>query len=364
MKKILFGITSLTLGGAERVLVDIANKLAETYEITIFTLYAGGELEASLNPKIKRKTVYNTGYTELSSIEKKKISLKLLFKKKQLYKQNVTGDYDIEIAFLEGPITRLFAVKNKNVRKIAWVHNDISLVFGSGISASLKKWLEKKSYKSYEKLIFVSEDNLSSFEKCFSIDVPKQIIYNYIDSESVKEKAEEQLQTNYNPNKINLVTVARLVEQKGIDRWIRVYSKLKKEGTNISVYVVGDGPLKQNLEEQIKQEEIQDDFILLGKKKNPYPYINNADYFCLFSYFEGYGMVLEEAKILNKPILITDTAAREAVRDYKSATIFKNTEEALLEGLKKITQKPYIEYQTEYKNEERIEQIIELIGGE
>ena len=49
MKKILFGITSLTLGGAERVLVDLANKLCEKYDITIFTIYANGELEKELN---------------------------------------------------------------------------------------------------------------------------------------------------------------------------------------------------------------------------------------------------------------------------------------------------------------------------
>lgn len=363
MKKILFGITSLTLGGAERVLVDIANKLADKYEITIFTLYTGGELEDSLNPNIKRKTVYNTGYAELSSIEKKMISFRLLFLKKQLYKQKVAGDYDIEIAFLEGPITRLFAVNNKKVRKIAWVHNDISLVFGNGFQAALKKWLEKKSYKSYEKLIFVSEDNLLSFEKCFTLNIPKQIIYNYIDRKKVQEKAEENLDINWNTNNINLVTVARLVEQKAIDRWIKVHSKLKKEGTNICVYVIGDGPLKQNLQEQIEQAGIEETFKLLGKQNNPYPYIKNADYFCLFSYFEGYGMVLEEAKILNKPILITDTAAREAVKDYKQATIFENTEVGLLEGLRNITQKPENEAKIDYKNEDRIEQIIELIGG-
>ena len=55
MKKILFGITSLTLGGAERVLVDLANKLCEKYDITIFTIYANGELEKELNSKVKLK---------------------------------------------------------------------------------------------------------------------------------------------------------------------------------------------------------------------------------------------------------------------------------------------------------------------
>lgn len=362
MKKILFGITSLTLGGAERVLVDIANRLSEKFEITIFTLYSGGELEASLNSNIKRKTIYDTSYAELSNIEKKKISFKLLLLKNQLYKQKVAGNYDIEIAFLEGPITRLFAVKNKKVRKIAWIHNDISLVFGQGVQATIKKWLEKRCYKAYEKLIFVSKDNLLSFENCFKVDTPKQVIYNYINSKNVKEKALEKLETKYDLNRINLVTVARLVEQKAIDRWIKVHSELKKEGSNICVYVIGEGPLKEKLEEQIKQEKVQDSFILLGKRKNPYPYIKNSDYFCLFSYYEGYGMVLEEAKILNKPILITNTAAREAVKEYKMSKIFENTEKGLLQGLKQINEKPTNVIESEYKNDETIEQIIELIS--
>lgn len=361
MKKILFGITSLTLGGAERVLVDIANQLAQKYEITIFTFYAGGELESALHPNIKRKTIYDKGYAELSKFEKKKISFELLFRKKYLYKKYVKGNYDIEIAFLEGPITRLFASKNKGTRKMAWIHNDISLVFGSGWQASVKKWLEKNSYRAYEKLIFVSQDNLKSFEKCFTILVPKQVIYNYIDGNNVQEKAKETLPISWNPKRIHFVTVARLVEQKGIDRWIRVHSKLKQEGKNFVVHIIGDGPLKQKLEEQIKQEGIQDSFELLGKQKNPYPYIKMADYFCLFSYFEGYGMVLEEAKILNKSILITDTAAREAVSDYEKAKIFPNTEEEILQGLREITQKPQETIKQEYQNEERIRQIMELI---
>ena len=48
-------------------------------------------------------------------------------------KKFIKEDYDVEIAFLEGPITRLFSVKNKKTRKIAWIHNDISKVYGNGI---------------------------------------------------------------------------------------------------------------------------------------------------------------------------------------------------------------------------------------
>lgn len=126
MKKIIFGITSLTLGGAEKVLVDLANKLSENYDITILTIYAKGEFEKKLNSNVKLKTIFDFQFNELSNIKKKITALKILFFKKYYYKKYIKGDYDIEIAFLEGPITRLFSVKNKDTRKIAWIHNDIS----------------------------------------------------------------------------------------------------------------------------------------------------------------------------------------------------------------------------------------------
>ena len=66
MKKILFGITGLTIGGAERVLVDLVNKLSCDYDITIFTIYSKGELEKELNKNIKLKSLYNKSYKELS----------------------------------------------------------------------------------------------------------------------------------------------------------------------------------------------------------------------------------------------------------------------------------------------------------
>ena len=363
MKKVLFGITGLTLGGAERVLVDIANSLSDKYDVTIFTFYAKGEFEKELKPNIKRISIFDKSFKELTKSEKRKISLDLLFRKSHLYNKYVKGDFDVEIAFLEGPVTRLFATKNKNVRKIAWVHNDMNRVFGDSFKAKLKIMLEKKSYESYERLIFVSKDNLNSFENNLKIDKPKQIIYNYIDSENVRKNASEPIETKLDANSINIVSVSRLVEQKGVDRWIRVHSKLKKEGSNQTVYIIGDGPKRAELEKMIKEEGIEDSFKLLGKQPNPYPFIKMCDYFALFSYFEGYGMVLEEAKILGKNILITDTAAREAVDGYTNAKVFPNTEEGLIEGLRTITEKPNGEETIAYNNEARIEEIIELIGG-
>lgn len=367
MKKLLFGITSLTLGGAERVLVDLANKLCNKYEITIFTIYANGELEKQLSKKVKLKTLYNKQYLELSELKRKFVPLKVWLNKKGIYKKHIKGDYDVEISFLEGPITRLFSVKNDNTRKIAWIHNDISQVFGSGLKAKIKKIVDERIYSKFETLIFVSKENIHNFNKTYErlTNIKKQVINNYIDKETVIKKAEEMPEIEFNKNKINFVTVARLVKQKAIDRFIKVHSKLINNGLNHEVYIIGEGPERENLEKLIKEENVEETFHLLGKKENPYPYIKNADYLCLLSQFEGYGMVLEEAKILEKSIIITDTAAREAVQNYKNSIIIENTEEKIYKKLGQVISNFRKEFPKEIENYDNsiiIEQIEKLVG--
>lgn len=358
-KKLLFGITSLTLGGAERVLVDLANALCDEYEITIFTIYAKGELEKQLSNKVKLQSLYNKQYSELNNIQRKIIPLKILLNNKIVYSKYIKGNYDVEVAFLEGPVTRLFSVKNKNTRKIAWIHNDISQVFGTDIIAKIKKKVDKNIYSKYETLVFVSQDNLKKFNKEYKNiekqnqkSIKEEVIYNYIDKENIKIKAEEKTQIPFDKKSINFVTVARLVPQKAIDRIITIHKKIIDEGFKHNFYVIGEGPEKEKLEKLIKEFNVQESFHLLGKKENPYPYIKNSDYFCLLSKFEGYGMVLEEAKILEKPIIITDTAAREAVNNYKATKIVENTEDGIYKGVKELIEefnkenleKEYIEY--------------------
>ena len=305
--------------------------------------------------------------------EKKIIPLKILLNKNGIYRKFIKDEYDVEIAFLEGPVTRLFSCKNKNTRKIVWVHNDISLVFGQGIKAKIKRHLDKKIYSKFETIVFVSKDNIRKFREVYKEIrnkdlelVKKDIIYNYIDKETVLAKSEENIDVEFAQDMLNFVTVARLVPQKAIDRLINVHAKLIKNNLLHEIYIIGDGPEKEKLEELIYKNKVQNTFHLLGKKENPYPYIKQADYFCLLSNFEGYGMVLEEAKILNKSIIITDTAAREAVEKYSQSTILANDEEKIYEGLKRIIKNHKEKIQTinneeSYDNSKLIEKIEKLL---
>ena len=339
------------------------------YEITIFTLYKGGAFEKELNENIKIISLYNIPYEDMSSFKKKAIPLYVLTFGKAIYNKFIKGKFDIEIAFLEGAITRIFSYSN-NKNKIAWVHNDMQKVFGNGIKAKIKKIMDEKAYQKYNDIIFVSEDNEKAFNSFYkeNIKSKKNIIKNYVSSERILNLSVElsEYKKTYKEDEINVVQVSRLVEQKAIDRLIKVSAKLINENSKIHIYVIGDGPLKERLQKQIEDLNVEEKITLLGAKKNPYPYIKNADVFGLFSYFEGYGIVIDEAKILRKYVIITDTAAREALKDYKEYSyIVSNDEKGIEEAFKYLEDKgkqigkKYIDYQ--YKNEEIIDKITEII---
>ena len=328
-KSIVFGITKLDIGGAERVLVDIINNISDKFNITVFTIYSGGILEKELNHNVKIVSLYQN--------QNRVLPLYILLNSRKIYNKFIKNNFDIEVAFLEGPITRIFRFKNKkSVRKIAWVHNDITKVFGNNIKAKIKKKLDKSVYKNYDEIVFVSNENKNSFKNLYG-NIGKQIvIYNYLDKNRIIEKSKENKEILKKEETPIFVTVARLTKQKGIDRLIKVHKRIIDDGIKHKIYVIGDGVEKDKLKKLIKQFKIEKSFILLGKKENPYCYIKSADYFCLLSLYEGYGMVIEEAKIFNKPILITKTAAVEAVRDYEKSLIIENNEEDIYDKLKKV----------------------------
>ena len=359
MKKIIFGITSLTIGGAERVLVDLANRLSEEYSVTIFTIYDGGELKKELNKNIKIIALYRKPYKELTKIEKLKASLKLILYKKKIYEAIMKRGFDAEIAFLECSFTRLFATninritsseRSKNKQETenneTWIHNDISKVYGNGLKAKIKNFVDGIAYKKYDKLVFVSEENQKDFNKEYkwAKEQNETLIRNYIDYKKVLKKADEHVDLPYDSKEINLLTVCRLVEQKALDRFIKVQKALENNGIHTKIYIVGDGEQRYNLQKQIDSDGLTDRFILLGQKENPYPYIKYCDYFCLLSYYEGYGMVLEEAKILNKPIILTNTAAKECAKGYDKAIVLDNNFESIVKGLEKELKSDNVKY--------------------
>ena len=235
--------------------------------------------------------------------------------------------------------------------------------------------LDRNIYEKFDTLVFVSIDNLDKFNKVYDdMDLPhEKVINNYINCERILKLAEEKLDEQDNElfesrkkSEPTIVQVSRLVSQKAIDRLIKVHSKLIKQGYNHKIIVIGDGPLREKLEKQIQEEGVEETFKLIGARENPYPIVKKADFFCLLSNFEGYPMVVEEAKILNKFILTTNTATREALIDYAGKShIVSNSEEGVEEALKfavkNYKQKDKQNSQYEYKNDRIIGKIEKMI---
>ncbi len=363
MKKIIFGITSLSLGGAERILVDLANALSgiKDYDITIFTLYGEGEFEKELDKKVHLVKYYQSSFLHTSFFKRKLLSLKILnqYFREKMAKRYFEG-YDVKIAFLEGPVTMLMS----RIADVAWVHNDIEKVFGNDNIARKKYQLYEKIYSMYKKIVFVSVDNLNSFNKFYQNDSEKMVIYNYLDEKKVKEKSFEKIEFQVDKEKLNFVVVARLTKQKGLERLLDVHNELIKQGLKHHIYVIGDGPLKMVLKEKIENLRVKDTFHLLGKKENPYPYMRCADVFMLPSLYEGYPMVLVEAKILGKFILVTNTAAKEVVEGYQRSLLVENSALGIKKGMEKLIKEGFLDEDLEgecYSSRKSLDEVIRLI---
>ena len=288
-KKIIFGITSLSIGGAERVLVDIVKELQSVYDITVFTIYGNGEFEKELKgTNVKLKTIFKNQRENYGFIAKKVITLIYRMFSNIIYELHVKNIYDIEVAFLEGPITRLFA-NSSNANKIAWVHTNMSLYYETTKYSKRKRKIDEKIYERYNTIVFVSKDSRENFIKTFpNNNIRKKVIYNFIDQKRIERKSREIEPYEIEPNIPSIVVVARLTKAKALDRLIEVHKRLIKDRIMHNIYIIGDGEERKNLEEKIKEYGIKKSFILLGKKENPYPYILKAKYFGLFSYAEGY----------------------------------------------------------------------------
>ena len=135
MKKVLFVANTLQMGGAERILFNVLKNIDKSkYDVTVLALVDYGVLVDEIKKIDGVKYIGGFkglfGKTRLN--EKScfyKLENKMMIKKLKkyaeiirkhadiLYPRFVKEEYDIEIAFLEGPITRLFSVKNKNTRK-------------------------------------------------------------------------------------------------------------------------------------------------------------------------------------------------------------------------------------------------------
>lgn len=342
MKKILFFINTLGTGGAEHVLVDIANSLDKNkFDITIKTIYDINVYEDSINSNIKVESFYHTKKNKfIDKIYRKILYLKIMhYKKEKLYKMFIKDNYDIEVAFLEGLPTKVIAgSSNKQSKKIAWIHTD----FKTNKEASLffKSFDDEiGTYKKYTEIYCVSDESKKSFCDIYNIKNNVFAIYNIINKEKVKRNSKDKCLLN---NTFNIITVGRLVVQKGHLRLLNAYSNvLNKLNINTHLYIVGDGPERALVESEIKKLDLVTNVTLLGNQENPYKYMANSNLYVCSSLTEGYSLVILEALTVGIPVLTTRCAGvAHILNDGEFGLIVDNSTEGLEKGLIELINNP------------------------
>ena len=128
---------------------------------------------------------------------------------------------------------------------------------------------------------------------------------NILDIEDIKEKAEAACDVVKEPGSFMIVTVGRVMGQKGYDFAVEVAAELKKCQFPFKWYCIGDGLCMNEIKALIHEKKVEDEFFMLGRKDNPYPYIKMADLYVQTSRHEGFGLAIAEALVLDKVVLST-----------------------------------------------------------
>ena len=328
MKKLLFFINTLEGGGAELVLTNIANAFSKEYDITVMTLKDGGVNEKRLSEGVKYKSIIKIKNKLLRRIFEYIICFVL--SPAITHKLFIGNSYDYQIAFLEGVPTKIISAAK--TKKYAWVHIDLINTFGiEKVHRSMKKHIA--CYKKYDKIICVSETVREAFLKRFGITDNVIVKYNVVDDDLIREKAIEIAEKT---EKIRIVSVGRLAKQKGYDKLLEIASRLKREGLDFEIVLVGKGEEYEALKTQAENSGISDCVEFAGFVDNPYKYMQSADFLVFPSRAEGYSTVVTEAVILGKPVVVSDCSGmREILGNSEYGMVTSNNEE-LYEAIKKF----------------------------
>ncbi|WP_289054498.1 glycosyltransferase [Carboxylicivirga marina] len=334
--KILFLLTNLTGGGAEKVLVDILKKIdTRKYDINLCLLFAKGSLleEVPKNISIIEMFSNNIVYSFLFHF-RSKFNFELPLK---LYVRNRIGNsYDLIIPFMEG-FSTLIASYCRGIKKIAWIHTDL-------LKNPVSSWLyksdahENKVYNLMDELVFVSNDAKRAFNEKYATLINGVIINNPIFDKEIVNKSNE---FNVDKRKFTIASIGRFTRIKRFDRLLKGCKLLLDKGFDFELWLLGEGDLQKQYEDLVKEYKLDSTVRFLGFKKNPYPYLSEADLFVSSSLAEGFPLVLCEAIVLGIPILATNTTgSKEILNGGEYGLLVDNSTEGMQNGMYDLVSSP------------------------
>lgn len=299
MKKILFCANSLCIGGIEKSLINLLKKIDyKKFQVDLMLESKSGELleQVPENINIIEYKVYNLKNKILQKVLNYINQLRWIMKYKNKY------DTSICYATYSYAANKISRISSKN--KILFIHSDYTKLYNED---ELKKFFDTRKITKFNKIIFVSNESKENLLKYYpNIDNKSKVINNIIDVDNIINLSKEKSDIKFAKNNINLLFVGRLEEQsKNILFQLELLKELKSKYKNIKLYIIGEGKDKEKYISFIKNNDLENEIILLGQKNNPYPYIKECDYLLLTSNYEGYPVIFNEGIVLKKNIIST-----------------------------------------------------------
>lgn len=326
--RILFLSNNLSGGGAERVLVNLANCMAENgHDITLRALTNTGDNRKNLSNKVKYEFVLKKAFKGINYLH--------LLPHKWIYKKVVHGNFDVIVVYLHGVLTKIVSYAPKCQKTVAYLHANMEK--SPFIKSLGSKENIQKCFKNYDRIVSVSHDVQDSFIRVSGIDDNRLVVkYNTFDVDKIKALATEPINSKFEKKQgISICTVGKLEAVKGHKRLLSVMKRLIDNGLFAQLTIIGEGPLRAELEEYISNNGLNDFVSMPGFDTNPYKYVAKSDLFVCSSFSEGFSSVVAESLILGVPVVTTDCAGmREMLgSNNEYGVITDNDEDSLYCGI-------------------------------
>ena len=397
-KNILILMPSMFIGGAERSLIGLLDSIDYTkYNIDLFLNRHEGEFlnlipeKVNLLPQIDAYTNFDRPIKDVLFSKNFKYGIVRLKAKADMRKNvklgnkhnvwsslqfisnrltpllpNIDKEYDLAINFLG--IADVLGQKVKAKKKLAWIHTDYTKLVPN-------KELDMDTYSKVDYIVTVSKDCENQFLSVYPMLKDKSLVVENILSEKfIKEQANEKItddKFDINNDQIKLVSIGRFTDAKNFDNVPQICKHILEKGIDLKWYIIGFGGDETLIKQKIKEFDMEQHVIILGKKENPYPYIKACDIYIQPSRYEGKAVAVREAQILNKPVVITNfETSKSQLIDGFDGVIVPMDNEGCAEGIcnlikDKELQQILIENTkiTDYTNKQELEKIYALLEG-
>ena len=358
MQKIFFVINDLAIGGVQSSLRNLLAEIHNRYDITLLCFDNRALSDAQLPADIKVISVCSPfRYFGCSQAETRNQPIRYIARafwailtrifgrsfviKLMLPFQRRIGRYDCAISFLhESPQKNFYGGCNEFVlkrvdaqKKVAWLHCDFEQC-GANTSNS------RHIYQQFDQIVACSEGTKQTFIRCMPQFADKCVsIRNCNEYGKIRQLAGKGVA--YDTSVFNIVTVARLDKEKGIERAIHAVHECVNRGYQVHYHIIGGGALEETLKGMVLELGLSKTVTFYGSQSNPYVYMIHADLFILPSYHEAAPMVFDEAACLGVPVLATRTTSTdEMIARSHSGFVCENSDEGIKLGLLELMEHP------------------------